>query len=187
MKHTISACYRNVRLRPVYEYDLEALRTWRNDVQFNQFLTKLDTITPEMQHKWFMRDNNDTDCYTFAIEETLSLKRIVGSVAIYNFNGTTAECGRFLIGDKETQGKGIGFIGMTLCLYLGFKKLALQEIFASVHEDNISAIKTDLKSGFAVYGKNLCSDGKHQLKIIAKRDYFFKLHNFLSEIKIKND
>ena len=181
MKHSLSVEINNVLLRPVRSDDLESLRNWRNDRQHTKFLSKIDFITTDAQKAWYENDRINQDCYTFAVAETHALNRVVGSVALYGFSGKTAEFGRFLIGDIEARGRGIGFFGTVLCLYLGFTELGLSSITAHVHEENIAALKAYLKSGFAVTQNN-----GHELEIIVEKDRFLLLHNFLSEIKITN-
>jgi len=186
MKHTLSASLNNTMLRPIFEDDLESLRLWRNDTQLTKFLTKLDYVSSEKQRKWFENENANPNCYTFAIDESQTLKRLVGSVALYNFQDTSAEFGRFLIGDMDARGKGIGYLGTVLCLYLGFTKLGLLTISANVHEENVAALKAYLKGGFVICNKHPFVNGGYELEIIAKRKYFFEFHNFLSEIKTSN-
>jgi len=179
MKHTLSAVFKNVRLRPVREEDLEPLRLWRCDEKATKYLTKIDHITPKKQREWFESDNANQHCYTFAIEETQTLKRMVGSVALYNIDGFFANFGRFLIGDLEARGKGIGSLGTILCLYIGFTELGLKTVTAHVHEENTAAIKAYEKGGFAVTGEHLCTSVGKELEIAVKRDKFLELHNYL--------
>ena len=183
MKHTLSASLNNTMLRPISEVDLESLRSWRNDVQLTEFLTRIDYISFEKQQKWYENDTTNPNCYTFAIDETQTLKRLVGSVALYSFQDTSAEFGRFLIGDENARGKGIGYIGTVLCLYLGFTKLGLQTIRANVHEENIAALKAYQKGGFVISGKHSYINGGHEIEIAVTRKHFFESHNFLTEIK----
>lgn len=186
MKHTLSASYSNVMLRPVCKSDLESLRLWRNDVENCEFLSKIVCITPEKQQEWYESDNANQYCYTFAVDETQVLKKLVGSVALYNLSETSAEFGRFLIGDMEARGKGIGYLGSLLCLYLGFATMGLETINAKVHEDNIAAVKAYLKAGFAISGKHSLMSGGYELEIVAERERFFRLHSILSKIQINN-
>lgn len=186
MKHTLSASYGNVALRPINESDLESLRSWRNDAQLTKFMSTIDYITPDKQREWYESDNTNQDCYTFAIDETQSLKRLVGSVALYNLSDTSAEFGRFLIGDNDARGKGIGYLGTVLCLYLGYVTMGFQTINANVHEDNVAAVKAYLKSGFVISNKRPRTNVGYELEIVAEREQFFKLHSFLSKIQINN-
>jgi len=184
MIHTLSAGYKNVMLCPVSDDDLESLRVWRNDPENTRYLAKIDHITSGQQRKWYERDNADTDCYTFAIKETRILNKTVGSVALYNFIDKSAEFGRFLIGDINARGKGIGFLGTVLCLYIGFYKIGLSYITAYVHEENIPALKAYTKAGFNICDKIPDKNSGDELEIKVERIGFFEKHSFLSEIEI---
>ena len=183
MKHFLSAQYKQLLMRPVRETDLEYLRVWRNDKENTPYLKKLDYITPDMQAAWYKRDLTDEDCYTFAIEETSILNRLVGSMSLYNFKSTTAEFGRALI-DPEARGKGLGFLATVMCLQIGFCKLNLDKIVAKVHEDNTFAIKAYEKSGFLVIGKHISQQGQFEIDIAVSKERFLKTHDFLPQIQI---
>jgi len=185
MQHEYSIAYKHVLLRPICIDDLENMRMWRNDTDLTKHLRKLNPITPEMQLKWFENDNLDQSCYTFAIEETKSLKRLVGSASLYNFDGENLECGRIVIGDKDAHGKGIGFLAITLLLWFGFTKLDVNKIDAVVHEDNLAAIKNNTKAGFITTGKHPYEHGGNELEIVVDKGTFFSLHDFLDEITIR--
>ena len=182
MKHNLTAKYKHVLLRPVQKDDLESLRIWRNDKERTPYLSKIDYITSEMQLAWYERDLTDTNCYTLAIEECEKLNSIIGSVALYNFKESRVEFGRALIGHTEARGKGMGFLATVLCLYIGFTAFDVDRIVASVHEDNLAAIKAYEKSGFVVVGKHLYEHGGFELEIVAPKTDFFKKHDFLNEI-----
>jgi len=185
MKHNITVEYNHVLLRPLHESDLESLRVWRNDANNSKFLRRLDYISSQIQLKWFEQDNLDVNCYTFAIEETQTLKQLVGSVALYNLEDDTSEFGRMLIGDTKAHGRGIGFLGTVLLLHVGFTKLGLQRIIAEVHEDNVPALKNYQKAGFVIYGRRPfeCGEG-YNFEISISRYDFLALHSFLSEINL---
>lgn len=84
---------------------MEKLRTWRNDPLLNGFLCKIDKISIRDQVKWWENNCIDDTVATFAIDEVGSLNRLVGSVAVYDIKGDTAEVGKILVGDPEAKGK----------------------------------------------------------------------------------
>jgi len=189
VKHSICSIYDGLKLRPVYESDLELLRTWRNDQQLTKYLTKIPHITQEMQRSWFVKNQIDTGCYTFAIErigEVSSHENFIGSVSLYNINGDTAEFGRAIIGNDSARGKGFGFLATVLLLNLGFSYFGLRKITASVHEDNISAIKAYEKAGFTVCGKHAHPSGGCELEIAVEKAEFYDKIGFLRQIIIHN-
>jgi len=183
MEHSISAKYKNVLLRPIVENDLELLRHWRNDESNTTYLTKLDYITQKQQQDWYKRELSNKDSYIFAIEETELLNMLVGSISLYNFNGQTAEYGSIMIGEPMAHGKGIGFLALTLCIFIGFNKFNLETIVASVHEDNTAAVKTNDKVGFSICGRHPYKLGGHEHEIVIDKTTFFKIHTWLPEIE----
>ena len=154
MRHNYMAYYDNVQLRPLEKADIENLRIWRNDASKTKYLRKIAEITPEMQEKWFEKYLENADEIIFAIVETKQLKRMVGSVALYNFNDDTAEVGKIQIGDEAAHGMGIGRKSLVMAMYIGFEKLSLKKIVGSVHPDNIAAYRNDMKIGFQVVGSH---------------------------------
>lgn len=182
MQHNITTRCNNVGLRPVGENDLEFLRNSRNNAELTKYLRKIPHITTEMQKRWFAENQADSDCYMFAIEELVEFKTIIGSVALYNFNGKTAEFGRIVIGNDYARGKGLGFLATVLTLNLGFSHFGLSNIVASVHEENIYAIKAYEKAGFTMYGEQ-----NNELKISITKENFYDnviLQNILRKISV---
>ena len=82
------------------------------------------------------------------------MKRMVGSLALYNFENGEAEIGRLQIGDLEARGHGIGGKSFILAMAVGFKKLGLKRIYASVNRENLAAYKSYTKIGFRVCGSH---------------------------------
>lgn len=182
MNHNYGAQYQDVRLRPLEKRDIEKLRLWRNDASKTQFLRKVGEITPEMQEKWFEDYLINPDEITFAIEEISELHRIVGSVALYNFHGNTAEVGKIQIGDSEANGRGIGRKSLVMAMWIGFKKMKLKKIVGAVHQDNIAAHKNDMKIGFQIVGKHPAHVGgfEDELEIDEKR--LAEVNEYVSQI-----
>ena len=56
-----------VKLKRLTHDKIELLRQWRNDPKIQQYMFYRETITPEMQEKWFQKINNDCNFY-FIIE-----------------------------------------------------------------------------------------------------------------------
>jgi len=152
MKHNYSARFGNVLLRPLAEQDIENLRIWRNNFEQTRFLRPIGYISPEMQQQWFEKYLGNENEIAFAIVETKNLNRMVGSVALYDFNGATAEIGKIQIGDPEAHGCGIGRLSLVLAMWIGFKKLGLKKIIGSVHQQNISSHTNFTRIGFNIAG-----------------------------------
>ena len=83
---------------------------------------------------------------TFVVEETEKIKHMVGSLSLYNFHDEEAEIGRLQIGDLSARGMGIGGKSFVLAMAIGFKKMGLKRIYASVHRENIAAYKSYLSN-----------------------------------------
>jgi len=170
MRHNIELSYENIKLTSIRLEDIDKLRSWRNNAELTPYLSKIDYITKDMQLAWYNKDLENQDCYSFAIYETQELQSVIGSVALYNFNGNTAEFGRLLIGDIKARGKGYGYLATILCLQIGFNQFNLDEIIAYVFEENIAAVKAYKKAGFKILGK----DDKDELKISITKEDFIK-------------
>jgi RimJ/RimL family protein N-acetyltransferase len=166
LRHNYSLQHKNVMLRPLARTDLEFLRNWRNDPETSRFLSPIPYIMPDSQSEWFEKESADSGSCTFAIEETERLRRIIGSVALYNIEGDTAEFGRFML-SSETRGMGIGQIAVKLILQFGYRMLSLSRITAEVHQKNNAAIITYLKSGFVIFGNYLIDQGEYMLMIMS--------------------
>ena len=154
MDHSYKVHYNNIELRSIQKNDIENLRIWRNDDTQTQYLRKIPYITPEMQKRWYQEYLKDTNILGFSIIETLKLKRMVGSLSLYNFQGKTAEIGKIQIGDPAARGQGIGGVSFVMAMKLGFEKLGLEKIVASVHRENIAAYKSYKKIGFRLIGSH---------------------------------
>lgn len=184
MKHNYSARFANVLLRPLEEGDIENLRRWRNDMQQSRFLRPIGHITSEMQRAWFQKYLTNENEMTFAIVETKDLNRMVGSVALYDFDGNIAEIGKIQIGDPEAGGRGLGRISLVMAMWIGFKKLGLNKIIGAVHQENISAHKNDMRVGFRIVGTHPAIVGgiEDELEIDEKR--LCEVNTYVNEIEL---
>lgn len=184
MNHKYCAEYKHVRLRPLGVEDIELLRQWRNDATYSKFLRPVGTITAQMQRAWFDKYLTDDSNITFAIEEIRNLNRVVGSVSLYDFKGTTAEVGKIVVGDPEAKGKKIGFYALLLAMHFGFQRLGVETFLGEVHEENVSAKTIDMRLGFTVIGKHPFINGGYELDMVLPKAHFNKTHHFLDEIKV---
>jgi RimJ/RimL family protein N-acetyltransferase len=172
MNHEISLSNNDICLRPLAHEDIEWLRVWRNDPENSRFLKPIPYITPEMQEAWFREYLGDPDTYTWAIDETRDMNRLVGSVSLYHFiadihepgipaydlslkkdaggkdAGSACEFGRLMIGDPEARGRKIGFMATTLCVDIAFRIFGVEWIYLFVAKGNIPAYKIYRAVGF---------------------------------------
>ncbi len=184
MKHSIYLDYKYIRLRPLNINDLEYLRKWRNDGTLNKFLRPIGEISYDMQKNWYDKECKDNTSITFAIEETRSLHRIVGSVAVYDINGDNAEVGKIVIGDPAARGKKIGYYALLMAMYMGFERFGINRYTLEVHEDNMPAKINYLKSGFVEIGNHPFISGGKELDMSLTREMFYEKHAFVKEIKM---
>lgn len=184
MKHNYYGSYGNVELKPLVEDNIEYLRVWRNNLEETKFLRPIGTITPEMQKKWFESYLENKQDIVFGIYETNELNRLVGSLAIYDILDGRAEIGKIQIGDPDAHGKGIGRISLVIAMKIGFELLGLNEIYASVHQENISARSNDLKIGFKIVGNHPSCVGGLEDEIIINKEQLYSANDYCADIKI---
>lgn len=165
--------YNNMMLLPLNKEHIENLRNWRNDKTKTRFLRKIDYITKEKQLLWFQKYREDETQIAFTIYENEKLKRIVGSVSLYNINLNkgTSEVGRIQIGDSEAHGIGLGKNSLLGAIKVAFQCLEIQKIEASIHKDNIASHKNSMKIGFRIVGEiDSAVGGKEDLVEITEED-----------------
>lgn len=179
--------YNNMMLLPLNSEHIENLRNWRNDETQTEFLRKIDYITKEKQLQWFHKYKEDETQIVFAIYENEKLKRMVGSVSLYNINLTkgTSEIGRIQIGDPEAHGLGLGRTSLVGAIKVAFQCLGIQKIEASVHKDNIAAHKNDMKIGFRIVGEIVSVVGGKEDLIEMTEEDAIKANEYYHLIKIR--
>ena len=165
MRHDYTARLDDILIRQLNEDDIELLRIWRNDQDNNKFLRDVGYITEEMQRKWYQGYLENECDLVFAIEDTGELKRVVGSLSLYDWDkeAHTCEIGKIQIGDSAAHGKGIGRKTLVMAMKIAFQKLGITKILASVHPDNIQAYHNDMKVGFRVVGETTSVVGGNEL------------------------
>lgn len=174
MKHAYCAEYRDILIRPLHSYDIELLRKWRNDEKISFYLREVPYITPEKQYEWYIRYLDNPNSLFFV---TIDRQRntVIGSVALYDFRDNKCTIGKIVIGDKLAQGKGAGHSSLVLALTIAMKKLEVDTVTLSVHEDNIPARSIYEKVGFREVGKHVFVKGGHETEMeITKKEFLFK-------------
>lgn len=143
-----------IKLMPLVEEDIEKLRSWRNDEKSTKYLRPIKHISKEQQESWFKSYEIDDNILIFSIID-VSINRMVGSVALYNFDKKTMTCeaGKIQIGDNAAHGKGLASKAMALVSLLAFKVLEYERVLAIVNENNIAAYKSYQRIGFNIVRK----------------------------------
>ena len=185
MKHSIYAKYKNVMLRPIMPDDIENLRCWRNDPDNAKYLRPIGTITPEMQLAWYEKDLQNVNNYTFVVEETESIKQIVGSVALYDFKDDSAESGSLMLGNKDARGVAPTII--LLVLHIAYTQFGCAKVYASINTKNISAVMTNLKAGYEKIGKHELAWGGEEYDVVLTKERFYYLNPEMYTVQIHTD
>lgn len=186
MNHNYTAEYDNVRIRPLNKDDIELLREWRNNKSQTTFLRNVGYITPEMQMKWFEEYLADSSQMVFAIEETVDLNRLVGSMALYDIKETQLEIGKIQIGDEDAHGRGIGRKSLVMGMKIAFDAMKIDKIVAAVHRDNTAARTNDIRIGFRITGQHNAVVGGIEDELEMTREDLVKANPYIDEISIKS-
>ena len=186
MKHNYWAKLGDIEIRQLDVTDLELLRKWRNDEETTKFLRKIDYITEDMQKNWFNSYLENEDELFFAIRDTNTLNRTVGSLALYEWNkeDKTCEIGKIQIGDVEAHGKGIGRKTLVMAMKIAFRAIGINKILASVHPDNVQAYHNDMKIGFRVIGETDSVVGGKELLLEMLEEDVKRANEYYDEIEI---
>ncbi len=185
MQHNITITYQNLLLRPVRKDDIEQLRIWRNDRERTKYLRQIGYVTSAMQEQWYQQCLSKQDEMTFVIQETISLKIIIGSLSLYDIQQNQAEIGRILVGDERVRGCGYGRLAFAMLLTYAFEKLHLQKVIATVNKNNIAARKSYFRLGFQIVGEKDVEQAGVEDVLSLDRATFIKHSAFFQEIKIK--
>lgn len=144
-----------IYIRPLRIEDALISYKWRNNSKIWELTgSKPDTdITPEIETTWIKDVINRVDEKRFAIC-IADTNEYVGNVQLTGINNKKAEFHIF-IGETQFWGKGIGENATKLVLEYGFSKIDLLEIFLTVNEQNLKAIKIYKKLSFMEIGLKL--------------------------------
>ncbi len=186
MIHHYSAIFKEVLIRPLERTDIELLRNWRNDTEKSKFLCPVGYIDKEMQEKWFENYIKNERSLIFAIEELDDLKRVVGSLSLYNWDKSNHICeiGKIQIGDSAAHGRGIGRNVFVMAMKIAFRKLGIQKIISSVHPDNIPAYRNYMKIGFTVIGNAPSVVSGEELLLEICEETVCAKNNYYSQIEL---
>lgn len=161
-----------LRLRPLAHADIETLRRWRNDPALGRFLTPIPEITPEQQEQWYARYKADGSWLLLVAEDIAAPEPVpIGTVALYDFAGGSAECGRFMIGSAAYRGKGYAGKILRMCLRLAFGTMHLQAVTCHAHPLNPPSLASWVNEGFKICGTRPFHDGsfEYALRLTAER------------------
>ena len=138
------------------ETDAEAFARWDMD---SEYLRQLDSSSHlpyrAKKIKESIEKDQNEDPNTIALSvHTLTDDRFIGFVAFDGINWQHADTFVAIgIGDPAYRGNGYGTDAMRLMLRYGFMELNLQRVQLNVFSYNERAIKSYLKAGFVVDGR----------------------------------
>ncbi len=143
-----------VRLRLLEEADLLLTRAWRNQDHIRKWFFNSNVITPEQHQAWWKRYQDRDDDFVFVIEETDTLKRPVGQVALYNIDWAAgrAEFGRLMIGEAEAQGQGLARLATSMVVDEALTAWGINEVYLEVLPANLPALAIYRGCGFRELG-----------------------------------
>ena len=137
-----------VMLRPLQEEDAQTSYGWRNDARIWQYTGNRPdkVVTEAMERDWLRqvlaRPNEARFAICVGAQHTY-----VGNVQLTHITAGDAEFHIF-IGDTRVHGQGVGTQATQLILDYARETLGLHEVYLSVHQDNLAAIRTYEKCGF---------------------------------------
>jgi RimJ/RimL family protein N-acetyltransferase len=155
-RHVAPLVNGRVRLRLLEEADLPATLAWRNQDHVRRWFFDSRVITPEQHRAWWQRYRQKDDDFVFVIEETETLKRPVGQVALYNINWSagTAEYGRLMIGDSAALGLGLARLATARLVEEALGPWRLRDVHLEVKTANAPALAVYQAIGFRVVSRD---------------------------------
>lgn len=142
----------HISLKPITYADTDLIVRWRNNDAVRQNFVYRETFTPQIHEKW-MKTQVETGRVVQHIIQIKETGWPIGSVYFrdVDFVNHSAEFGIF-IGENSARGKGFGREAVSIYCQYGFDSLGFHRIFLRVFTDNITAINSYKRAGFAEEG-----------------------------------
>jgi UDP-4-amino-4,6-dideoxy-N-acetyl-beta-L-altrosamine N-acetyltransferase len=159
-----------ISMRKITESDISLILKWRNSEFIKNNFVIREPFTEENQKKWM----ENAIAKGKAVQYIILIDNLpIGSVYIRDIDYThkKGEFGIF-IGEKDFVGKGFGLSTTKKMLKIAFDEIKLHRVYLRVFTDNISAIKTYEKAGFAREGilkDTVLIDGKFRDMLLMAR------------------
>lgn len=142
------------RLRELERKDLPIINRLRNDAGLIALLgAPFRYINLDVDMKWFdgyMSNRGSTVRCAITKDNDDKIHGLVSLVLVDYMNQSAFH---IMIGDKENQGKGIGFFAVNEMLKHAFYNMNLQRVELTVLEDNVRAKHLYEKCGFVYEGR----------------------------------
>lgn len=154
-----------IYLRPMTLEDTEKIVAWRNSDAVRKNFIRQEPFTRESHERW-VHTMVETGKVIQTIICELGTDRPLGSVYIRDIDRrhSKAEYGIF-IGEPQARGRGIGTAAAKLMLRLCFEEEGLHRVFLRAFADNLQAIRSYEKAGFAreaLLRDDVCIGGKYR-------------------------
>jgi RimJ/RimL family protein N-acetyltransferase len=145
-----------IRLRLLEEADLPTTLAWRNQDHIRKWFLSPDVIDPARHRAWFDAYKERDDDFVFIIEETATLRRPVGQVALYHidWDGGRAEFGRLMIGDEAARGGGLARAATSRLVDEALTRWGLREIRLECLASNARALALYATCRFQLVGSS---------------------------------
>jgi RimJ/RimL family protein N-acetyltransferase len=127
-----------ITLRRLTQDKIEMVRQWRNDLKIRQYMLYQETITPEMQNKWFEKINNDNNLY-FIVQYDGNEVGLI-DVKDIDYKNSVGEGGIFIY-DEELQNTDLAYRSHILLFDYVFNEIGLERISSEIQPTNIRAIR----------------------------------------------
>lgn len=156
-------------LRRLTAEDIELVRVHRNSDEIRRHMFYQETITPEMQKKWFATTKTIYDHY-FIVEYK---NKKIGMLFCKNDNyeERTTEAG-FFIWDKEFRNTHVPVFASLIFAELGFIFREMKKTYAIIRKENKQAITYAEQLGYVLH-KEIPEENK-LIYLLTKEDFKLK-------------
>lgn len=147
-----------VKLEPLEKEDFHKLIEWNENKSSDYLLqwagpTYNFPFTIEQIENYFNNEVNKENSNIFVYKiKHVETGKIIGTIELRETDKSkrTGRICRFLIGDENIRGQGIGTIALTEAIRIGFEDLKYEKITLGVFDFNTNAIKCYEKTGFRI-------------------------------------
>jgi RimJ/RimL family protein N-acetyltransferase len=138
-----------IMLRPIEEFDLQQIQSFRNDAAIADMLGGFSTGYSRAEiERWHYAHQGRTDEVLWAIA-TAEENLCIGHIGLYQIDNRVGKADfGIVLGSKPYQGKGIGRKATKAMIDYGFSQLRLRRITLSVLATNSRAIQLYESVGF---------------------------------------
>lgn len=171
-------------LRSVDASDAELIIKFRNSSGIDTRFINRTSTSVQQQVDWIKAQQFRENDYYFAVYNKFT-KAVEGFVGLYNFHGSTAEWGRWVLSPNSLA----SVESFELIVDFAFNKLKLCSIYCNTHIDNLPVLKFHDK--FSVRNaenvKLIMSDEQHDFvkHTLQADDYSSRVKKLLSTLVIK--